>query len=279
MGTLMCDAKMGASMTMTWRSWALVSLSVVAGLIALVILATLQFEATLTRLVQGRLVILAQSMELPFRSATSLGLPLASVRNAKAILERVRHTDASIVAIHVYDSQGRIVHSTAHLPPDALDTAALQAYRAAEDATWVVDAGDRLLSSVVVFNSLRSQTLGGVVVVYPKSEITMATLAMFARLTVAALAIAILSAAMGLPILALVLRRFDQSTRAMDADLSALERREWRAGAGGDAPEQVPDDTPEDSALSRIVVAAENRYHSAGIELAKLEAVSGQARQ
>lgn len=264
-------------MTMTWRSWTLVSLSVVAGLVTLVILATLQFEATLTRLVQGRLVVLAQSMELPFRSATTLGLPLASVRNATAILERVRHTDASIVAIHVYDGLGRIVHSTAHIPPDTLDTAALQAYRAADDATWVVDAGDRILSSVIVFNSLRSQPIGGVVVVYPKSEITTATLAMFARLTVAAIAIAVLAAAMALPILALVLRRLDQAARAMESELNALERREWRAGAGGDA--FGLEDIAGGTALSRDVLDAENRYCSAGIELARLEAVSRRDRR
>lgn len=260
---------------MTWRSWTLVSVSVLAGLVALVLLATMQFEATLTRFVQGRLVVLAQSMELPFRSATALGLPLASVRNATAILERARQTDASIAAIHVYDNLGRIVHSTASEPPDTLDAAALQAYRETEESTWAVELGDRLLSSVVVFNTLGSQSLGGVVVVYPRTGITTATLAMFARLTVAALAIAIAAAAISFPILAFVLGRLDHSARDMDAALRALECDEWRAGAGGDPHGEHSAETEDAMALSHDARTADDRYRRAGLELAELEAAIG----
>lgn len=263
---------------MTWRSWTLVSVSVFVGLVTLVILATMQFEATLTRLVQGRLVVLAQSMELPFRSATALGLPLASVRNATAILERARQTDASIAAIHVYDNLGRIVHSTASNPPDTLDAAALQAYRETEGSTWALEAGDRLLNSVVVFNTLGSQSLGGVVVVYPRTGITTATLAMFARLTVAALAIAIGAAAISFPILAFVLGRLDRSARTMDAALRALERGEWRAGAGGDAHEEQLEETEDATALSHDARTAEDCYRRAGLELVELEAAADPAK-
>lgn len=263
---------------MTWRSWTLVSASVLAGLVALVLLATMQFESTLTRFVQGRLAILAQSMELPFRSATALGLPLASVRNAAAILERTRQTDPSVVAIHVYDNLGRIVHSTALDPPDTLDGVALQAYQEAEGSTWAAEAGDQLLSSVLIFNTLGTQSLGGVVVVYPRSGITTATLAMFARLTVTALGIAAAAAAVSFPILAFVLGRLDRSARSVDAALGAIERSEWRGRAGGGQRSEHAEEWEDATVLTRDAGAADEQYRRAGLELAELERAADTAK-
>lgn len=103
-------------MSLFWRTWGLVVLLVSVVLAALVLLSTVQFNAILSGFVQGRLAVLVQSAQLSFRSATNLGLSLASVRNGPAILERARQTDPQIAAIHVFDPQGRILLSTDTVP-------------------------------------------------------------------------------------------------------------------------------------------------------------------
>src|SRR3546814_5264728 len=59
-------------------------------------------------------------------------LPLSTVRNADALLERARQTDGAILAIHVFDAAGRIVHSTAEPAPAAISAETLAVRRASE---------------------------------------------------------------------------------------------------------------------------------------------------
>jgi len=216
-------------MTSIWRIWGLVSASIAAGLIGLVVLATMQFETTLTNLVHGRLSVLAQSIDISFRSTAALGLPLSSVRNATAILERVRQTDPVIANILVHDQEGRIVHSTARDGGSEIDSVMLQAYRTAPDDIWRVETAGHLFSGTRILNVLRTQPIGGIVIIYPKTDIWTATLAMAARLILAAVAVAVVAASLSFLLLRLVLHRLDHSANAIATGIDELEREGWRA--------------------------------------------------
>src|SRR3546814_11426479 len=100
-------------MALCWRIWAAVTLVNLAVLTIFVGLATLQFGNINSDLVGERLVVLADLTAAPFEAAAKIGLPPSTVRNADALLERPRQTDGAILAIHVFDADGRIVHPTA----------------------------------------------------------------------------------------------------------------------------------------------------------------------
>ena len=121
-------------MALFWRIWTAVILVNLAVLALFVGLATLQFDSINASLVGERLSVLAGRTAAPFQAVARIGLSLSTVRNADALLERARQTDDVIIAIHVFDQAGRIVHSTDALPPAAIPTEALAAREAAAGA-------------------------------------------------------------------------------------------------------------------------------------------------
>jgi hypothetical protein len=111
-------------MALFWRIWTAVMLVNLVVLTLFVGLATLQFDSINSGLVGERLAVLAGRTAAPFQATAKIGLPLSTMRNADALLERARQTDDAILAIHVFDAAGSVVHSTAaaapaKIPPEA----------------------------------------------------------------------------------------------------------------------------------------------------------------
>lgn len=123
-------------MALFWRIGAAVTLVNLAVLTLFVGLATLQFDSINSGLVGERLVVLAGRTAAPFQAAARIGLPLSTVRNADALLERARQTDDAIMAIHVFDAEGRIVHCTDAAPPAAIPALVAAARYAAGGTAW-----------------------------------------------------------------------------------------------------------------------------------------------
>ena len=123
-------------MALFWRIWTAVILVNLAVLTLFVGLATLQFDSINSGLVGERLAVLAGRTAAPFQAAAKIGLPLSTVRNADALLERARQTDDAILAIHVFDQAGRIVHSTDASASEMIPPGALAAREAAGGAPW-----------------------------------------------------------------------------------------------------------------------------------------------
>jgi hypothetical protein len=108
-------------MALFWRIWTAVMLVNLVVLTLFVGLATLQFDSINSGLVGERLAVLAGRTAAPFQATAKIGLPLSTMRNADALLERARQTDDAILAIHVFDAAGSVVHSTAAAaPPEPL---------------------------------------------------------------------------------------------------------------------------------------------------------------
>ncbi len=259
-------------MSLQWKSWQIVTALTVTVLGVFCLLATLQFHRIDNALVTERLGVLATSAQAPFQSAARIGLPLANVRNATAILERAQTTDPQIVAIHVFAPDGRILHSTDRAAPTSVRSEVLFAVADATGPTWSTQASDFLFTGKPLRDA-RGAAVGGIVVVYPTLDLQTSVQAMATKLFSYSMLILL-----GLLPLTYVLLRFGLrgSQRHFEAIVAALddfERRCWRERAGGVcAVEPIEDDEASESAgLSRLAEQAEARYLANGAALASLE--------
>lgn len=257
-------------MPLFWRSWLVVSVLIALVLAVLTVLCVLQFEAILSALIRERLAILAQTTEASFRSALDLGLPLETIRNAGAILEHAKASDPAITAIHVFDRTGMIVHSTVPDAPTTVRAEVLFAQSAADDARWSVETEHELLSGVKILDQA-SATVGGLVVVYPVTDLEVAAAAMMRRLGLLAVAIAVLGtgAAMaavrtGLGPAIRTLARLDDMRVRLEAGEAGLSSQGWGAQV---APAAVADG----GEIEHKLAAATACFREAHESLAALE--------
>jgi hypothetical protein len=242
-----------------WRIWAAVTLVNFAVLTIFVGLATLQFGSINSGLVGERLVVLAGRTAAPFEAAAKIGLPLSSVRNAGALLERARQTDAAILAIHVFDAAGQIVHSTATPAPAAIPPEAAAARTDAGRAPWHRETAEGFLSSIDIA-SRDGISAGGILIVYPGGGNVTQIRAMAAELALVAVTVLLAAAALGALLLRLGLGRQIRLFEAIDSAVAGFERGAWRSAAGRPAP-IAKDEAGE---LHSLLEAAETRYRAAG---------------
>ncbi len=242
-------------MALFWRIWAAVMLVMLAVLSIFVGLATLQFGNIHSDLVGERLAVLAGRTAAPFSAAARIGLPLSTVRNADALLERARQTDDAIVAIHVFDAAGRIVHSTVVPPPKTISPEAAAARAEAKGAEWHRETSDGFVSSIDIA-SRDGISAGGILITYPVRGALIRLRAMAAELAVAAVGLLLASAVFSALLLRLGLNRQIRLFGDIDRAILDFERAAWRGAA------QLTADPSEGGLgeLRRLLAAAEERY-------------------
>ena len=252
-------------MALFWRIWTAVILVNLVVLTLFVALATLQFDSINSGLVGERLVVLAGRTAAPFQAAAKIGLPLSTVRNADALLERARQTDDAILAIHVFDETGRVVHSTDATVPAMIPPLALAARAAAAGAPWHNETEAGFFSGIDI-PARGGATAGGILIVYPGGGNVTQVRAMGAELALAAIAVMLAAAGLSALLLRLGLRRQIRTFEAIDGAIADFERGSWRsAAAGAIASTPTEDGTGE---LRQLLDAAETRYRAAGRALA-----------
>lgn len=242
-------------MALFWRIWAAMTLVMLAVLAVFVGLATLQFGNINSDLVGERLAVLAGRTAGPFSAAAQIGLPLSTVRNADALLERARQTDDSILAIHVFDAAGQVVHSTASPAPSDIPREAAGARARANGAAWHRESANGFFSGTDI--TLHDGTsAGGILIVYPRSGSLIRLRAMAAELAVTALGILVASAVLSALLLRLGLRRQIRFFTEIDSAIIDFERAAWRGSAQltGDAKDSATGE------LRQVLAAAEVRY-------------------
>ena len=244
------------------RIWIAVSIVNLAVLALFVFLATLQFDSVNTALVGERLGVLGTRTSAPFAAAARIGLPLATVRNADAVLERARQTDDAIVAVHVFDAGGAIIHSTLGAADPVIPAEALAARRAAGGQRWHLQTEAGFYSGIDITDA-GGASVGGVLVVYPADLGVTRTRAMVAELGLAAIAVVLLAAVLSGVLLRLGLVRQIALFESIDGQIHAFERGAWRTAAGGAAG-------GEGGELRDLLDAAETRYRETGQRLATL---------
>lgn len=254
-------------MALYGRIWAAVVVVTLTLLAVFVVLATLQFAQISTQLVGERLLVLASRTAAPFEAAARLGLPLGAVRNAPAVLERARQTDDTIVAIHVFDADGRIVHSTAARPPEALALRARSAHLASVTGRWYRELDDGFVSGLAITGA-GGRPAGGIVIVYPRIGNVLRIRAMGAELALAALFVLLAAAAATAAVLRVGLAGPIAAFREMDETVAAYERAQWRQAAGLAPPQPAA----EPAGLAHLLHRSAQRYGRAGRWLSRLAA-------
>jgi len=253
-------------MALFWRIWTAVILVNLAVLTLFVGLATLQFDSINSGLVGERLAVLAGRTASPFQAAAKIGLPLSTVRNADALLERARQTDDAILAVHVFDAAGQIIHSTDPTAPPAIPPDALAARSAAEGAPWHRETETGFFSSIDI-PSRDNTTAGGILIIYPGGGNVTQIRAMAAELAIAAIAVVLAAAGLSGLLLRFGIGRQIRTFEAIDGTISDFERNAWRSAAAAPAAKVTP---PDDGAteLRQLLDAAETRYRATGQALA-----------
>jgi hypothetical protein len=249
-------------MALFWRIWFAVSFVNLLVLTIFVGLATIQFGNINSDLVGERLAVLAERTAAPFKAAAKIGLPLSTVRNAEALLERARQTDEAILAIHVFDNKGRIIQSTDKKPPAEIPARVLAARAAADGSSWHIESDETFLSSIDIV-ARDKMVVGGVLIVYPKSSSVTRIRAMGAELAIATIMILSAGAVLSLFLLRLSIGKQIRLYDSIDSAVMNFEQGAWRSAAA--RPSFMGEGDAEE--LGHLLVAAELSYQSAGREL------------
>ncbi|MFC3283488.1 hypothetical protein [Litchfieldella rifensis] len=213
-------------MGLIWRVVAALCVVNFLALAVFVVIATLQFDAILSGLVRDRVSVLVDGIKPPFESVAELGLPVATVRNAQAVLEEVRQSDSAIIAVQVYGPDGAIVHSTGGGAPTGSITLADPARPG--ESLHVETGSSFVLSSA--FSTATGTPAGGVVVEYSRALSRTQVRAMAASLGVAALAILLATGLATALLTRLALREHVGIVEALLETYDRFERRFWRRG-------------------------------------------------
>lgn len=251
-------------MALFWRIWAVVSAINLLVLAVFVGLATLQFDAIHSRMIGERLVVFAGRAAEPFEAAARIGLPVATVRNAPGLLERIRQIDHAIASIHVFDQDGNILHSTDRQASERIPKAALAAREAAGGLPWSAEAADGFLGGVDI-HARDGDSVGGVVIVYPATQNETRVKAMASELMIASIVILLAGAGLSAVLLRIGLRHQVRDFATVDAAISGFERDSWRSAA---AAESIASAGGGANEIRLLLDAAEERYHATGRALA-----------
>jgi hypothetical protein len=258
-------------MALFWRIWAAVTIVNLVVLAIFVGLATLRFDQIHSALVGERLVVLADRTAAPFAAAARINLPLSSVRNAAALLERARQTDDLITAIHVFDVEGRIIHSTEAQPPATIPPEAAAARSHAAGLPWHRETDAGFLSSIDI-SGPDDQTAGGILVVYPSGGNIINVRAMAAELALAAIGLLIVVSTLSGILLRLGLRRQIAAFAAIDEAIAGFERDSWRSAAARQRPQHTAADADD---LRVLLESVDRNYRDVGQAIAAAEKDAG----
>lgn len=250
-------------MALFWRIWAAVSLVNVLVLSVFLGLAALQFASINSTLVGERLAVLATRTVAPFAASVRLGLPISGVRNAPTLLERARQTDEDIVALHVFDAAGHIVHSTAKPAPAAISADATAARQSAKGAPWHRESPDGFIGGVDV-SMADGTSAGGILIVYPGRGNDTQVRSMITELLEGAFWALMVASVLGTLILRFSLRDSIEHFSAIDATYKDFEFSAWRRGAGREEPAPAVDP----AALGNQLQSSAARYRAAGQSMA-----------
>ena len=216
-------------MAIVWR--VLVAIGAINFLVLFIFvsIATLQFDTILSGLIQERLVVIADRVRVPFAAVANLGLPLSTVRNARAILEDARQDDSDIEHIHVLGLDGTIVHSTSLTPSAALSEVWLTA-RPGKDSGQVlrVETDDAFMVGADI-TSATGELSGGIVIVYSKNQARTQVLATAASLGLNAGLVLAGMLLFGWGVLRLALSEHVRVFEGILAAYDRFERQFWRS--------------------------------------------------
>lgn len=150
-------------MSMLRRIWlALVGvLATVLGVMG--VLSVLQHDAVLSRLIQERLAVIAETTAASFRPVIDLGLPISTIRNADDVLRGAMDIDSTASGITVFHQTGVVVHATGVATREPVGRDILLAQSLSTSDRWAARRGDELVSGVTL-RATSGASIGGILV-------------------------------------------------------------------------------------------------------------------
>lgn len=247
-------------MSMLWRNW-LAFVAVLATVLAILsTLSILQYDAVLTRLIQERLAVVAETTAASLRPVINLGLPISTLRNARDVLASAKAIDPAVDDIEVFHTTGIVVHTTTEEKRDTLPASVLLAQSLSTKARWTTRSSDELAVGLSLFNR-SGQPIGGVLVSAGSADFAAKSNAMARRIAAAAGVIFVLFSLIALAMLRLGLGGAIRG-------LQTLEKLSRTVGDGGRGTEADPARRESGSTvafgiLSGEIVRLENQLHDA----------------
>ncbi|MCO6056586.1 MFS transporter [Pseudomonas sp. MOB-449] len=157
-------------MSLIVRIWAALTGVIAITMSVFAVLAILQHDAIFSQLIRQRLAVTVEATARPFRSVVDLGLPVSTMRNKQALLERTQESDPAIQGIVLFNPSGIIVersgtYAAAKVPREVLEVQARET-----SGRWGIETAGELISGA----SIRDETgelVAGVFAVYQKTEL------------------------------------------------------------------------------------------------------------
>ncbi len=229
----------GCTVALFWRVFTTVAAVNALCLVVLFGLASVQYDAVLSGLVRDRLAVVAQNLAEPFQAVAKLGLPIETVRNVDALLQRTRQSSAEITGIYLFDQAGNIVRTTEPVIPPEMAEAARAALNSADGRTWSSEGANSYLVASII-KAPDGKISGGVLIQQGDSGKSMQVQALEGKLLFISVAILVVSLGAAFVVLRISLAGH---IRVFDALLAAYDRFERQAWRGTRPSEVVPEPT------------------------------------
>lgn len=264
-------------MALFWRVFITVAAVNALCLVVLFGLASVQYDAVLSGLVRDRLAVVAQNLAEPFQAVAKLGLPVETVRNVDALLQRTRQSSVEITGIYLFDQAGNIVRSTEpEMPPEIAD-AARAALGNNDGTTWSSEDGNAYLVTSLI-KAPDGMVSGGVLIRQGDSGKSMQVQALAGKLAFISVAILVVSLGAGFAVLRITLAMHIRVFDALLAAYDRFERQAWRGTRQGEiAAEPVRSFGIDTGEIFALLERSEEQYQAGNPSRAPVFAKSAQS--
>lgn len=252
-------------MSLIVRIWMALTGVIAATLVALSVLSILQHDAILSQLIRQRLAVTVEATARPFRSVVELGLPVSMMRNKLALLERARASDAAINDVILFNPTGFVVEQSGSGTVERLAPEVLDIQAQSSDSRWDLETDRDLISGTSILNDAGT-VVGGILAVYPKTELVARSKSVARRIGLGAVTIFVLFSGIAYFAIRARVRAVLGELRRLEGTLAAIEGTTAESPAS--ANRRIGQVLPEQIALAlaslqdRLKVASE-RYRQA----------------
>ncbi|MDX8520185.1 MFS transporter [Mesorhizobium dulcispinae] len=175
-------------MTLLLRVWLALTFVLAIVIAILAVLVKLQNEAVYSQLLRQRLSVIAAATAAPFRSVSELGLPIATIRNAEALLNRAWQSDPAISNIVLLDPSGKVVWSVSDEPVPFNTHQMARAMEEGSNDMWDLETATALVSGAGILDE-SNELSGALAVIYPMKELQSHNSLVSSQIRMAALAL------------------------------------------------------------------------------------------
>lgn len=163
------------------------------------VLSILQHDAILSQLIRQRLAVTVEAAARPFRSVVELGLPVSMMRNKLALLERAKASDAAIRDVILFNPTGIVIEQSGSGEIERLAPEVLEGQAKGSAGRWGLETDRDLISGTSIVDGAGT-VVGGILAIYPKSELETRSTTVAHQIVLAALGLLVLFTGIAYPV-------------------------------------------------------------------------------